>query len=178
MDWGVIIFMMLLGAFLIIGAMNNGSSSTKNKPNNFLSMTDNYLGKEKNYVSAAKDLLEETKDERVKHFLNGLINFYDNNKIANEIILEKSFITGEDFNEQQEYSYKEMVEAFEELSKCKNIWFIASKEINTERKSAAIYSVDRQPTVFALQNFNHVKTKGCDKIPTFRDYKYSYYIYP
>lgn len=178
MDWGVIFFMLLLAAFFILGAINNGRSSTKSKPNYFLSMTDNYLSKEKNYVSAAKELLEDTKDERVKLFLNGLISFYDNNKIANEIILEKSFITGEDLNEQQESSYKEMVEAFEELGKCKNIWFIASTEINTERKSAAIYSVDRQPTVFVLQNFNHVQTKGCDKIPAFRDYNFSYYIYP
>ena len=70
------------------------------------------------------------------------------------------------------------MESFEELRTCEKIWFITSTSINTERKSSAVYSVDRHPTAFALKNFNHVPTKDCEHVPTFRDYEYSYYIYP
>lgn len=92
MDLGLVIIVIVIFLIFIIGVVNEHTPQ-KVKPNNFLTMTGNYSGNEKKYVSEAKELLDGTKDERVKIFLNGLINFYDKNNA------EENTIIGADLNE-------------------------------------------------------------------------------
>ena len=138
---------------LILFLIFAGSSIKTVKPENFLAMTDDYSCYEKNHVSAAEGMLGKAKDEHIKLFLNGLINFYrkDNSGSDDEVI-----IAGTELDENQIALYKEVVEAFDNLSKCDKIWFVTSAAANSEIKSSAGITVERKPTAFAFQSFNHV----------------------
>ena len=155
-----------------------GASVKTVKPENFLAMSDDYSCYEKNHVSAAETMLDEMKDERVRLFLNGLISFYGKGTKSNEESGDNSIIACADMDEEQANMYKEMVNAFESLSKCEKIWLVTSKSVSNEIRSSATYSVERKPTAFAFQCFNHVPAKSSDKVPMFRDFEFSYYLYP
>lgn len=164
----------ILGVFILFLILA-GSSIKTVKPENFLAMTDDNSCYEKNHVSAAEGMLEEAKDERIKLLLNGLINFYRKDNSGSN---DEEAIAGTDLDEKQIALYKEVIEAFDNISKCDKIWFVTSAAANSEIKSSASITVERKPTAFAFQTFNHVPVKGCDKVPMFRDLEFSYYIYP
>lgn len=167
----------VIGIIILI-AVSFSSSVKTVKPEHFLAMTDDYSCYEKNHISTAERMLDEMKDERVRLFLNGLINFYGKNIKTDNESGDYVIVACADINEQQANLYKEMVDAFESLSKCEKIWLVTSKSASNEIRSSATYTVERKPTAFAFQCFNHVPAKGSDKVPMFRDLEFSYYIYP
>lgn len=149
------------------------SSSVKTvKPENFLSMVDDYSSYEKDYLKDAKKMDCEMTNHYVKLFLNGLISFYENKSI------DSSLVVGSDLGESEITLYKQLITEFERMAKCEKIWLITSSQKNTEIKASASISIERKPTKFAFQNFNHVSVKDCDSVPMFRDLWFSYYIYP
>lgn len=168
---------MIIAPLVVIGviilfALIVSSSIKKVKPDDFLAMRDDYSDNEKNFVKEAKRLLSELTDDSLTLFLKGLISFYDNKSSYDNID------AGSEVDENTFALYKNVVAAFEKLSNCDKLWLVISTQQNYEIKSSASSVVERKPTAFAFQTFNHVSVKGSEKVPMFRDLAFSYYIYP
>lgn len=145
---------------------------------NFLAGPNDYYSFERKFVKKARNLVSEYDNKILKLFLNGLVEFYDDEKTDDKPNTSESLILGSDLDENEIALYKNFVTAFERLCNCDKKWLVISEEKSIERKSSASISVDRRPAIFKFQAFNHVYVKGFDKIPMFCDLTCCYYIYP
>lgn len=74
------------------------------------------------------------------------------------------------------YQYAALCESFEKMLSSKKIWLITSSTLNTELKSSASTTVERNEVNFDMGIFNFIKSSF--NIPILRDLSNTYYIYP